>query len=161
MHRDSKRHHKNAKHKEANGESMSLKIEPRAYGPDSTQAEIEALRNRVRFHEGLTVVFEEVTVGSEFQVDVCFGRVEELLREHDCDSLIIDLREAKRPNAAMREKLRNRIREIGPILRQVAVFTGKNFLVNVAARFVLAGIPQPFTVNKTLAEAEEAIRNGN
>jgi len=138
---------------------MSTVIEPKEYGPESTQEEIDALRSCVVFHEGFTVLFEEVPVGSEFQVDLCYGRVEELLREHDCHNLIIDLRLAGRPSAAMREKLQNRVRQMHPQLQRIAVFTGKNFLVNIAAKFVLTGIPQHFTVSKTLAEAEKAIGN--
>ncbi len=138
---------------------MKTIIEAREYGPTSSKAEIEALRHRVVFHKGFTVLFEEVPVGSSFQVDVCFGRVEELLHEHDCHSLIIDLRQAARPKPATREKLRDRVAEMQQLKRLVA-FTGKNFLVNVAARFVMAGIPQQVSVCKTLAEAEEAIRNG-
>ena len=138
---------------------MKASIEARAYGPDSSKAEIEALRDRVVFHKGFTILFEEVPVGSAFQIDVCIDRVEELLREHDCHNLIIDLRAAGRPTPACREQLRSRVTAIQQQLKAVAVFTGKNFLVNVAARFVLTGIPQRISVCKTLAAAEEAIRN--
>jgi len=139
---------------------MSVTIESRAYGPNSTPDEIEALRNRVSFHKGFTVLFREVPIGSEFQAGVCLGRVKELLHKHDCHSVIIDLSEANRPNPKFAEALKNQFRQMEDQLKHVVVFTGKNFLINVAAKFVLAGIPQRFAVLKTMAQAEEAIRNG-
>jgi hypothetical protein len=139
---------------------MSVVIEARAYGPDSSAEEIEALRDRVSFYKGIAGLFHEVPVGSEFHVKVCFGRVDELLRAHDCDKLIIDLSGTSRPTAAVREKLRAWCFAVQDHLPHIYVFTGRNFLVNVAARFVMAGIPQKVTVRKTLSEVEEAIGDG-
>ena len=137
---------------------MSAAIEPREYGPESTKEEIEALRNRVSFHKDFAVLFREVPVVTIFQFDVCVDRIEELLHEHDCHSLIIDLREAPRPGAEHRDHFRRRFDQLG--LTRMAVFTGKNFLLNIAAQFVLTSLSLPFSVHKTLAEAEKAIRNG-
>lgn len=138
---------------------MGLTIEPRAYGPDSTPEEVEALRGRVSLHDGLTVLFHEVTILSEFQIDVCFDRIEELIREHDCPNLIIDLRNSQRPKARLARKLRQRMTQMENRLKRIAIFSGKNFMVNVAARFVLAGIPQQVGVYKTQAEAEEWLKD--
>jgi hypothetical protein len=136
---------------------MSTMIEKRAYGPDSSEAEIAALRALVGVHAGIAAFYEEVPVMSCFQIEVCFGRVEELLHEHDLHGLIVDLRRSGRPGAAVRDKLRTAIAALAPQLERVAVFTGRNLLINVAARFVMAGLPQPLYVCKTLAEAEEFV----
>ena len=136
-----------------------MPIEAKAYGPDSTPEEVKALRDLVSLHQEGVILLQEPPVVSEFQADVCYGRIEELLRAHPRSALIIDLRQTGRPSAEVREVLRRWFVRLGDRLRSVAVFTGKNFLLNIAAKFVLAGVPQPFSVHKTLEEAEEAVRN--
>jgi hypothetical protein len=46
-------------------------------------------------------------------------------------------------------------------LRRVAVFTGRNFLVNIACKFVFtaAGLSD-FTIHNTLEQALEALNHG-
>ena len=134
-------------------------VEAKEYGPQSTPEEVAALRERVRLHQEGIILFEEVPVMCEFQIDVCYDEIERLLRAHPGSSLIIDLRVAPRPDAHLREYLRGRFQRMRGHIKHVAVFTGKNFLVNVAAKFILTGVMDSLSVHRTLAEAEEAIRH--
>ena len=138
---------------------MSVQIEARPYGPDSTPEEIEALKGRVYMHTDGVIMYRDVPVLTEFTIDLFQDRIDELLRTSECHSMLLDLTESGRPNAAQRDQLRNRMRGRRDQLKQMAVFTGRNLLMNVAARFVLSTVFHDFSVHKTQAEAELAIRD--
>jgi hypothetical protein len=140
---------------------MVVEIEKRAYGPDSTPEEVEALKQRVKVHAPGIVVFKEVPVPSAFALELCMGQVAKLAREHGCSKFIVDLTEAARPPAELGELLKKLMREQEDVIKYMAVFTGKNFLLNIAAKFVLAGVPQRYSVHKTLEQAEEALAHAD
>jgi len=75
--------------------------------------------------------------------------------------LLIDLTEAQPPNAEIRSRLK-RLFGAQSNLRTAAVFTGKNFMLNVAAKFVLGGSVglKNFSVHTTLEQALEELRHG-
>lgn len=137
---------------------MSVTIEARPYGPDSTPEEVSALRDRITMRQGV-MIYREAPVMSEFQLDVYFDRVEELLREHSCNQMIVDLQHTKRPNAELRQRLRSGFKQIGKRIERVAVAMGGNYLLRVSVKFVFAGLPQRWSVHKTFEEAEEALQN--
>lgn len=140
---------------------MGVEIEKRAYGPDSSPEEVEAIRQRVWVHAPGIIMFHEVPVPSEFQLGICFQRIEKLAREHGCSKIICDLTETARPSPEMSGLLKELLKEREEVIKHMAVFTGKNFLVNIAAKFVLSGVPQECTVHKTQAEAEEALAHAD
>jgi hypothetical protein len=128
-------------------------LEARPYGPDSTHAEIEAIRGRVYLYREGTLMYVEVPVISSFQIKVFRGRFDEVAGSMSSFDLLIDLRDAKPPGAEAREWLRDLFGSQKG-LRRVAVFTGRNLMLNVAAKFVLGSLGlRDFTVNTTLAEA--------
>jgi thiamine monophosphate synthase len=137
---------------------MTAIIEARPYGPDSTPDELEALRSRVSFHGNATVLYREVPVLSEFQIDVVCDRVEELCRVHDCSFLIVDLGASARPDAALRAKLEQRISLLEGRVRHLGLIT-THMLIRIALKFLAARLPVSVSVHSTLAEAEEAIRH--
>lgn len=136
-----------------------MPIVAKPYGPESTPEEIGELRARVRLHEAGILIYEEIPVVTEFQLGICFGRVEELLREHPGAALIIDIRDSQRPPPAIREALQGWYNRLQDRLTRIAVVTGKNFLINIIAKFIMSGIPQKVTVHTTVAEAAEALRH--
>ena len=74
--------------------------------------------------------------------------------------LIIDLTEALRPDAETREYLRQKFHPIKDNLEHVAIYTGKNVILNIAAKFVLRGIGlEPYSLHTKHEEALAAIKN--
>lgn len=136
---------------------MVAKIEERPYGPDSTDEEIKALRERIYFFKDDIVMFKEVPAQSVFQLDLFFGKVKEITSDLSSFYMIFDLTEAGRPSAEIRAHLKTRLNELEK-LKHAAVFTGQNILLNIAAKFVLSGCDiKSFSVHKKLEEALEAI----
>lgn len=140
---------------------MAVELESRAYGPDCTPDEVEAIKQRAKVHAPGIVIFKEVPVPSPFALETGMKQVAKLAREHGCAKFIVDLSESARPSAEMGELLKTLMKENADVIKEMAVFTGKNFLLNVAAKFVLSGIPQKHSVHKTLEQAEEALANGD
>jgi hypothetical protein len=137
-----------------------VEILPRPYGPDSTPEEIVAIRARIAPLGGDLVIYREMPVQSPFHLDLF---EEELLRVSASMpelALLIDLTEARPPNAHTRERLRELFRKLGN-LRAAAVFTEKNFVVNLAAKFVLSGLGlKKYSIHRTREEALAALGHG-
>jgi hypothetical protein len=139
--------------------TMTFKFEARPYGPDSTPQEIQAIKDRISVHSPGVLCWKEVPVQSIFQFDLFEQRLNELSKDLPYYDLIIDLTEAHPPSADCRERLK-------PLftgqtkMRRVAVFTEKNFMLNIAAKFVLGGSVglKSFSVYKTREAALEDLR---
>lgn len=140
---------------------MGIQLEARPYGPESSQEEIAAIKSRVYWYAEGIIMYREVPVLSAFQLNLFGEKLRELAsRIVDSYILIIDLTETEPPNAESRAKLRLLFAEQTKMKRAV-VFTGRNFLINVAAKFVLGSVGlKSFTVHGTLTEALEATRSG-
>jgi hypothetical protein len=135
-------------------------LEARPYGPDSTPSEIEAIRGRVYLYRERTLMYVEVPVVSSFQMQLFRSRFDEVAAGMSSFDLIIDLRDAHPPGAEAREWLRDLFGS-QKAMRRVAVFTGRNFMLNVAAKFVLGSFGlRDFTVNTTLNEAVASLGTG-
>jgi hypothetical protein len=140
--------------------SGTHEIEVRPYGPDSTPEEIEAIRARVFLHDERTVGYREMPIQTPFHIDQYDAKIQELTAELDTFDLLIDLTEAKPPSAETRARLRKLFSSQTKMAR-AAVFTGRNFMLNVAAKFVLSGMGlQSFSVHTTREQALEALRDG-
>jgi hypothetical protein len=116
----------------------SIEIEKKAYGSDATPEEIQLLRARVYKYDEHTIYWKEVPIMSKFQVEVYFDKMAELSSGLDSLYLIIDLVEAAPPDAKIRKQLSQGFNTFDSSLRKIAVFTEKNFLLNIAAKFVLS-----------------------
>lgn len=133
-------------------------VEQRPYGPESSEAEREALRNRVSLVEGHIVLFRAVPVPTPFQLDLCFDKVEELTGGMSSYSLVIDLSEGRRPSAEVRAHLRERFARLTR-LAHTSLLVGPNFVLSVAARFVLRGAGHgSLTIHRRHEDALEAAR---
>ena len=138
----------------------SFKFEERPYGSDSTPAEVQAIKDCVYLYQPGIVMYRELPIQSLFQLDLFHEKLNEVGSQLPSYALLIDLVEAKPPNAEIRTRLKTLFGS-QKNMRTAAVFTGKNFMLNVAAKFVLSGIGlKSFTVHKTLQEALEAVGNG-
>ncbi|PHR53869.1 MAG: hypothetical protein COA44_14955 [Arcobacter sp.] len=136
-----------------------IELEARSYGENSTEEEIEAIRARVYMYSDNIVYWKEVPVMSVWQVQQYQSKMKSLTNNLKHYALLIDLTESKPPNAEIRASLRD---VYGPFaeegLDEAAVFTGKNFLINVAAKFVLGGVGlKKFTVHSKQEDALKAL----
>lgn len=133
-------------------------IEARAYDESCTEQEREALRQRVQRLDDDTLFYEEVPVPSPFQVELMFARLRELTVDLPRFYYVVDLRVAERPSAELRELLKQGFHEFKHRIVHASVFTGKNFMLNVAVKFVFNGFGfRSFSVHKTREEAMAAI----
>ena len=140
------------------GRAAKIEIEARPYGPGSSEAEREALRNCASLVEDRIVLFRAVPVPTRFQLDLAFDRIEELIAKGPKFALIIDLTRGQRPSAEVRAHLRQRFSSLTR-LAHTSVFVGPNFVLTVAARFVLHGAGHSsVTFHRRYADALEAAR---
>ncbi|MCX4247813.1 hypothetical protein [Paraliomyxa miuraensis] len=132
-------------------------LENRPYGPDSTEDEQRAIRAQVVRISDDVVLYRETPVVTAFSLDLMFGRIGELTAGRSPFYLVIDLTVTGPPSAEVRQYLRGLFRALEPAY--VAVFTGKNFMLNVAAKFVLGKVfgGVRHSVHKTLDEALQAV----
>lgn len=135
-------------------------LEAKAYGPDSSPAEIEAIKSRLTLLRPGVVIYREVPVPSPFQIGVFAAKLRQLTAELDGYSLIMDLTQARPPGGAVREALRELFGEQTK-LRRVAVFTGGNFIINGVAKLLLkrSGV-RDLTICKDEAEALAIVARG-
>jgi hypothetical protein len=134
-------------------------VEARPYGSESSEAEREALRNRVSLVENRILLFRAVPVPTPFQLDLSFDKIEELTARMSSFALIIDLTEGQRPSAEVRAHLRERFLRLTR-LAHTSLFVGPSFVLTVAARFVLRGAGHhSFTIHRRHEDALEAARH--
>lgn len=134
-----------------------VEIEARPYGPESSETERQALRDRVSVAADRVLLFRAVPVPTSFQLDLCFDRIEHLTAAMPDFALIIDLTEGRRPSAEVRAHLRERFSRL-PHLVHTSLFVGPSFVLTVAARFVLRGAGHRFTIHRRYQEALETAR---
>jgi hypothetical protein len=135
-----------------------MEIEARPYGPESSEAERQALRHRVSVIEDRVLLFRAVPVPTVFQLDLSFDKIEELAMGMPSFALLIDLTEGRRPSAEVRAHLRERFSRLTRLVH-TSLFVGPSFVLTVAARFVLRGAGhRSFTIHHRREKALEAAR---
>jgi hypothetical protein len=81
---------------------MSLKIEHREYGPDSSEDEKELILNRIQLLPDNTIYWQEIPVVSVWHIELVGQKIIELSANLDSFNLLVNLTEAKTPNAECR-----------------------------------------------------------
>lgn len=114
---------------------MAEKVEAKVYGSKCSLAERETLLARVKLEGNNIISYQEVPVLSEFQVNLMFDKVQTLADTLPALYMLVDLTEAKKPTAKIRKLLRERLSQLKN-LKHIAIFTGKNFLITIAVKFV-------------------------
>jgi hypothetical protein len=139
--------------------SMQVQLEPRQYDQTSSPEEVEAIRNSVFAFEGdeRVIMYREVPYPSLFQIGIFEQRLTELTKSVPSYKLLIDLTRVKYPPDA---EIRSRLKKMfqAQKVSDIAVYTGDNFMLSVAARFVLGVLGVKFSVHKTLEQASEALK---
>ena len=136
-----------------------MTIEARPYGPDAAPAEQLELRERVFQLEDRLFMILEVPVQTAYTVDVMFDRLEELAVGLDRFAYIADLSGVKRPDAPVRERLRQRVAHINPRLAHVGIVVGANAVIRAVAKLVAFAIGfRSITFHASVDAALEACR---
>jgi hypothetical protein len=139
---------------------MTVTLKPRPYGPDSTPEEIEAIRARVYVISDGIVMWDEVPVMSDFQLDLMGDKLTEITAGMKSFKMLVDITQTGIATAENRAKLRALFTHREK-LERLAVFTGKNPVVNIGARFVLRAVhTKPYSMHTTKEEALAALRHG-
>jgi hypothetical protein len=140
---------------------MTFKFDRRPYGPESTPQEVQAIKECIFLCDPEIIYWRELPVQSAFQLDLFEQRLNELSKHGSGYDLVIDLVEAGPPEPEIRERLKQLFAGQKK-LRRVAVFTGKNFMLNVAAKFVLGGSIglENFSVHQTFEQALREVHDG-
>ena len=115
-------------------------LEHREYGPDSSPEERALIRDRVSLYRPHVIYWHEVPVMSVWQVQEMGEQFSTLAARLDRYHLLINLTEARPPNARIRAALRQVFAPTSASgLDRCAVFTDRNYFISVAAKFVLGG----------------------
>ncbi len=104
------------------------------------------------------IYYREPKSTTKEQLDFNFNKIWALAKPFNDFTLILDLTYADRPGPEIRQHILDCFDLIRPKLTHVAIFTGKNFIINMAANFVLRKTKLgSYTIHKTQEEAEEAL----
>jgi hypothetical protein len=101
----------------------------------------------------------EIPVPTAFSIDLLLAKVGELTEQLDSFVLLIDLTEPEHPSPEVRLRLKTFFTTQKKKISTVAIWTGRNFMLNVAAKFVLSGLGlRSVSVHKTKEQAFAHIR---
>ena len=118
-----------------------------------------ALQKRVWKVDDRLFMMVEVPVQTPFTLDVMFDRLEELAAGLDSFAYVVDLSAVRRPDARVREKLKQRVGRINQRLIHVGVVVGGNVVIRAVAKLTAFSIGfRSFSFHKSADEAVEACR---
>jgi hypothetical protein len=136
-----------------------MTIEARPYGSDTSPSERDELRDRVWRIEDRLFMLVEVPVQTPFTLDVLFDRLEEMAVGLDRFAYVVDLSGVKRPDARVREKLRQRVVQINPRLAHVGVVVGVNAVIRAVAKLAAFAVGfRSISFHISVDQAVEACR---
>ena len=134
-------------------------LEVKKYDGNATAEERAALEAQVYVYAPGIIKFTEAPMLSPTQYEVYEGKLRKLAEDYEEFKLLIDLTfVVVRPNAADRAWLKKLFVPLTSKISGCAVYTGRNFLLNMAAKFVLGGLNfKELSVHKTREQALEAL----
>lgn len=116
---------------------------------ESLETELEVARKRVYIYRDNIICYKELVQATPLQIQLAGERLRELGKSFETFYTLIDLTEAKPPTPEQRVHLKKAWHGIDG-LEYVVAFTGKNFLLNMAAKFVIGTFGKSFSVYKTM-----------
>ncbi len=138
---------------------MKMQLQAKAYGPNSTQSEIDLLSNRISAIGDDIILYREVPVVSDFQIEVFSQRIESILRAGNGFYIIVDLSEIRKiPGSKLRSKIHDMFRAHRPKIIHGAFVYGQNIFLRIPAKVIAAKVFQSVTVHATIRKAEEEIQ---
>jgi hypothetical protein len=117
------------------------------------------IQKRVWKVEDRLFMMVEVPVQTPFTLDVFFDRLEELAAGLDRFAYVVDLSGVRRPDARVREKLRQRVGKINHRLVHVGVVVGDNAVLRAVSKLAAFAVGfRSFSFHKSVDDAMEACR---
>lgn len=135
---------------------MSVIIEPRPYGPESTEAERQAIKDRVTVYRENILLIKPIPVQTPFSIELYYQRIKELTVTMPSHCLLVDLSESRPPDAASRAKAQENLKNYTP--SHVALFNAKNPFFKIAMQFIFSvvGVHKQ-SMHQTFEQALEAV----
>ncbi len=134
-------------------------FEERKYSEDSTEEEIQAIKDNVFIYDPQIIYLDEIPVVSPFSINLVFDEITLLGETLGKHGLVIDIRGTRIPDAVTRRVINQRFGRVCETISHVAFCTGKNVIINTAARFVMYQTNlESFSINKTVEECFAAIK---
>ncbi len=134
-------------------------IEKKKYDHSASEQVKEAMRKRVTIFQDKIILYDEIPIFSPFSIEIMFSEMTKLANQFNECAYIIDISETQLPDAETRRILNKKFKETLNNVKHVAFVTGKNFIINTAAKFVMFQTNlDSFSINKTREEAVENIK---
>ena len=117
-----------------------MEIEDKKYGPDSTAEEIQLIKDQIYWYDESKnyLMYHELPTQSVFHTNIAFDEIERKTSNLESFYIIIDLSRASRPNTEVRAAIKTRMEKMDKKLAYCSAITGKNIMITMAAKFVLA-----------------------
>ncbi len=132
---------------------MTIEIEDRPYGPMSGPEEVAALKSRVYLFKDDIIMWDEIPITTVFSVKKFVEKLNEITKDISNFYILVDLTKNSRPSAKVRAVLKAEYEKLANF-KHAAVFTGSNFMLNIASKFILSFVGlHSFSVHKTMEEA--------
>lgn len=133
-------------------------IEKKSYDENCGLEIIEALDRRVFVYEPGIIYLKEIPIQSPFTIELMVGKAITLGTEFEKWSLILDLREAKRPNAIVRRKINEVLKLLMEKEAYISILT-RGILLNTAIHFVMYGLDmKSYSVNNDFDNVLQSAR---
>lgn len=137
-------------------------IERKSYKEDCGKEIIKAIENRVYVYEPGVIYYKEMPVVSPFSVKIMSNKIKQLASQFENWTMILDLREAKRPDAKARRALHNNFDPLHKSAKFTAFYT-TGFLLNTSIHFAMFGLgSKTYSVTTkfdvALKDVKEALR---
>lgn len=105
---------------------MSVQIQARPYGPESTAEEIAAIKSRMTLLSPKVLQWEEMPVQTPFTVNIMIEAMAELSKDMPEFYLLVDLSKANTPTQPVRAALVKSMSNFKNLTR-IVCYTGRNF----------------------------------
>jgi len=136
-----------------------FKFEKMAYGEDSLPHVIKAIESRVSILENGVILLNEIPIVSPFSINIVFSRMADYAESMEKCGYLIDITKTEIPNAETRRVINSEFQSTLSNVKHVSFVTGRNFIINTAARFVMYQTSlDSFSISKTRADGINEIK---
>jgi len=136
-----------------------FKFEKKTYGEDSPPHIVEAIRKRVSILEDGIILLDEIPIVSPFSINHVFDQMKIFAKTLEKCGYLVDITDTVIPNAETRRVINREFQHTLSNVKHVSFVTGKNFIINTAARFVMYQTNlESFSISKTREEGIAAIK---
>jgi hypothetical protein len=116
-------------------------LEIKEYTKDSSQEEIEVLMRRVFLYEKDLIIYREMPLVSDFQLDIYFNKLKGMVDLRKKYYMIIDLTETQSSTLwEIKRKTKQMFTPFLSIVKHLSINTGKNVTLNITARFLYKNV---------------------